>query len=299
LRPRLLVLSGPLKDSTIPLSEDELTIGRDASNGIAVTDPSVSRKHCLISRQDGGFRVRDLDSRNGTLVNGTGVEEQWLQHGDQISAGDSSFLFLLEEEEVAPAPSRVEFEDAQSTSETTIIHPRDVVYLQPERLLRELPATSRVARNLNALLKISRIVHAIRDLDDLQGQLLDLIFEVVPAGRGAILLADQESQQFNSTFARMRQSGRAQLVKVSRTVARQVLEQGISILGSDVPSCGAFPFVRALDRVSARNRVHLSRQRQPGYSTSRRTFTTGNGDRRHFRGSAGERSPTAMAGAGE
>jgi transcriptional regulator with GAF, ATPase, and Fis domain len=246
LRPRLLVLSGPLKDSTIPLSEDELTIGRDASNGIAVTDPSVSRKHCLISRQDGGFRVRDLDSRNGTLVNGTGVEEQWLQHGDQISAGDSSFLFLLEEEEVAPAPSRVEFEDAQSTSETTIIHPRDVVYLQPERLLRELPATSRVARNLNALLKISRIVHAIRDLDDLQGQLLDLIFEVVPAGRGAILLADQESQQFNSTFARMRQSGRAQLVKVSRTVARQVLEQGISILGSDVPSCGDLKEIESL-----------------------------------------------------
>jgi transcriptional regulator with GAF, ATPase, and Fis domain len=246
LRPRLLVLSGPLKDSTIPLSEDELTIGRDASNGIAVTDPSVSRKHCLISRQDGGFRVRDLDSRNGTLVNGTGVEEQWLQHEDQISAGDSSFLFLLEEEEVAPAPSRVEFEDAQSTSETTIIHPRDVVYLQPERLLRELPATSRVARNLNALLKISRIVHAIRDLDDLQGQLLDLIFEVVPAGRGAILLADQESQQFNSTFARMRQSGRAQLVKVSRTVARQVLEQGISILGSDVPSCGDLKEIESL-----------------------------------------------------
>jgi Nif-specific regulatory protein len=200
----------------------------------------------LISRQDGGFRVRDLDSRNGTLVNGTGVEEQWLQHGDQISAGDSSFLFLLEEEEVAPAPSRVEFEDAQSTSETTIIHPRDVVYLQPERLLRELPATSRVARNLNALLKISRIVHAIRDLDDLQGQLLDLIFEVVPAGRGAILLADQESQQFNSTFARMRQSGRAQLVKVSRTVARQVLEQGISILGSDVPSCGDLKEIESL-----------------------------------------------------
>ena len=246
MRPRLLVLSGPLKDSTIPLSEDELTIGRDASNGIAVTDPSVSRKHCLVSRHEGRFRVRDLDSRNGTQVNGSGVEEQWLEHGDQISAGDSSFLFLLEEEEVEPAPSRVEFEDAQSTSETTIIHPRDVVYLQPERLLRELPATSRVARNLNALLKISRIVHAIRDLDDLQGQLLDLIFEVVPAGRGAILLADQESQQFNSTFARMRQSGRAQLVKVSRTVARQVLEQGISILGSDVPSCGDLKEIESL-----------------------------------------------------
>jgi Nif-specific regulatory protein len=233
MRPRLLVLSGPLKDSTISLSEGEVTVGRDASNGIAVVDPSVSRKHCLVSWNEGRFRVRDLDSRNGTLVNGNGIEEQWLEHGDQIATGDSSFLFLLDED-VTAAVSRVEFEDAEAIAETTIIHPRDVVYLQPDRLLRELPATSRVARNLNALLKISRIVHAIRDLDDLQGQLLDLIFEVVPAGRGAILLAERESHEFNSTFARMRHAGQAQLVKVSRTVARQVLEQGIAMLGSDV-----------------------------------------------------------------
>ena len=246
MRPRLLVLSGPLKDSTIPLSEGEITIGREASNGIAVVDPSVSRKHCLLSGQDGRFLVRDLDSRNGTLVNGAAVDEQGLQHGDEIAAGDSSFLFLLQDEDVTAAASRVEFEDAQATAETTIIHPRDVVYLQPDRLLRELPATSRVARNLNALLKISRIVHAIRDLNDLQGQLLDLIFEVVPAGRGAILLADREGHEFNSMFARMRQAGQSQLVKVSRTVARQVLEQGIAMLGSDVPSSSELREVESL-----------------------------------------------------
>jgi len=234
LRPRLVVLTGPLKDSIIPLAEGEVTIGRDAANGIGVVDPSVSRKHCVLSAQDGRFRVRDLDSRNGTLVNGASIEEQWLQHGDEIAAGDSSFLFLLEEDDLIPAEGGVEFEDGQTTAETTVIHPRDVVYLQPDRLLRELPASSRVARNLNALLKISRIVHAIRDLNDLQGQLLDLIFEVVPAGRGAILLADREGQQFNSTFARMRHASHAPLVKVSRTVARQVLEQGIAMLGSDV-----------------------------------------------------------------
>jgi transcriptional regulator with GAF, ATPase, and Fis domain len=235
LHPRLLVLSGPLKDSTIPLAEGEVTIGREAANGIAVADPSVSRKHCLLSWQEGRFRVRDLESRNGTLVNGAGVEEQWLQHGDEIATGDSSFLFLLEDENLALAAGGVEFEEAQFTAETTILHPRDVVYLQPDRLLQELPATSRVARNLNALLKISRIVHAIRDLNELQGQILDLIFEIAPAGRGAILLADREGQQFNSMFARMRQAGQAPLVKVSRTIARQVLEQGIAILGSDVP----------------------------------------------------------------
>jgi transcriptional regulator with GAF, ATPase, and Fis domain len=236
VRPRLLVLSGPLKDSVIPLPEGEITIGRDTSNGIAVADPSVSRKHCLIGGEDGQFRVRDLESRNSTLVNGSEVREHWLQHGDQIATGDSSFLFLLEDEDATVPLGRVEFEDAALTTETTIIHPKDVVYLHPDRLLRELPPTSRVACNLNALLKISRIVHAIRDLNELQGQLLDLIFEVIPAGRGAILLADREGRQFNSMFARMKQAGKTPLVKVSRTIAQQVLEQGIAVLGSDVLS---------------------------------------------------------------
>ncbi len=232
MRPRLVVLSGPLKDSTIPLAEGEISIGREAGNGIALPDTSVSRRHCVLSWQDGRYRVRDVASRNGTLVNGTVIEEMWLAHGDQITTGDSSFLLLLEEEDV-PAPGRVEFEEAEFKAPTTIIHPRDVMYLQPDRLQRELPANSRVARNLNALLNICRIVHAIRGLNDLQGQLLDLIFEVAPAGRGAILLADSGGE-FNATFVRMREAGETQLVRVSRTIANQVLRQGVAILGSDV-----------------------------------------------------------------
>jgi hypothetical protein len=290
------VLSGPLKDSTIPLTEDEVTIGRDPANGIAVTDPSVSRKHCTLSSEEGRFRVRDLESRNGTLVNGVAVQQHYLQHGDQIAAGDSGFLFLLEEDDTVPVASRVEFENADFAAATTIIHPRDVVYLQPDRLSRELPSNSRLANNLNALLKISRVVHAIRDLNELQGQLLDLIFEVVPAGRGAILLADSEGQQFNSMFARVRQTGKAPLVKVSRTVARQVLEQGIAILGSDVP---ANDQLRAADRVPARDWMHLPRQRQPRRPSSGRPSAAGDGDCRHFCGRAGKCPAAALAGAGK
>ena len=253
MRPRLLVLSGPLKSLKIALAEGEVTVGRDASNGIAVADPSVSRKHFRLNGRDGIFRVQDLDSRNGTLVNGTAVEEHRLEHGDEIVVGDSSFLFLVEDEETVPPGSGVEFEEARSTAETTIIHPRDVVYLQPDRLLRELPESSRVARNLNALLQISRVVHAIRDLNELQSQLLELIFEIVPAGRGAILLADRDGQEFNSTFARMREPGKTQLVKVSRTVARQVLEQGVAILGSDVPSSDELREVESLASLQIRS----------------------------------------------
>ena len=97
MRPRLLVIAGPMKDSTIPLPDGEATLGRDPTNAVAVADASVSRKHCLLRREeDGRFHIKDLDSRNGTMVNGTAVKTGWLRHGDEIATGDSMFLFLLE-----------------------------------------------------------------------------------------------------------------------------------------------------------------------------------------------------------
>src|SRR5271169_524248 len=256
LRPRLLVIAGPSKDSTIPLPDGEATLGRDPTNAVAVADASVSRKHCLLRRgEDGRFQIKDLDSRNGTLVNGLAVKEQWLRHGDEIATGDSVFLFLVEDEGKAVPASRVEFDESHPTAETKLIHPREVVYLQPDRLLRELPASSQVARNLSALLKISRVVHAIRDLEELQAQLLDLIFEVVPAGRGAILLAEGAAQDFNCLYARTRQAGQPQLVRVSRTIARQVMKENVAILGMDVPASGKLREVESLVASDVRSLV--------------------------------------------
>jgi Nif-specific regulatory protein len=240
-----VVIAGPAKDSTIPLPEGEATIGRDPTSTVAVVDPSVSRKHCILRPEDGRFQIKDLESRNGTQVNGVAVKEQWLRHGDEIATGDSVFLFLLDEDERSNPRSRVEFDESRPTAETKIIHPREVVYLQPDRLLRELPATSQIARNLSALLKISRVVHAIRDLEELQAQLLDLIFEVIPAGRGAILLSEGTGQDFNCFYARTRQTGQPQLIRVSRTIARQVMKDNVAILGVDV-STGALRDVESL-----------------------------------------------------
>src|ERR1700740_2055989 len=87
LRPRLLAIAGPLKETTIPLPAGGATLGREPTNAVAVTDPSVSRKHCLFRQVDGRFQVRDLGSRNETVVNGVAVKEQWLRHGDEITVG--------------------------------------------------------------------------------------------------------------------------------------------------------------------------------------------------------------------
>ena len=71
----LEALSGPLKGSSIPLSSDRTTIGREPSHAISVVDAGVSRKHCVIVREEGEFKIQDLNSRNSTFVNGVPVIE--------------------------------------------------------------------------------------------------------------------------------------------------------------------------------------------------------------------------------
>src|SRR5215468_5864449 len=102
--PRLAVVTGPLSGRTYPLTEAEFSIGRGASNQLCVTDRLMSRLHCLIRRDPDGFTIRDLDSRNGTFVNGVPVTERPLKHGDQISIAASVFVFLVDDG-VPPAPA--------------------------------------------------------------------------------------------------------------------------------------------------------------------------------------------------
>lgn len=252
MNPRLLAIAGPLKDSTFALPSGEIHIGRDPSNLLSINDLSLSRRHCALSRDDDGYKIRDLDSRNGTSVNGVSVKETRLRHGDQISVGDSIFLLLLQDEAEEPAEGRVEYEDSL-TQATAQLRPQDVLYLQSERILKELPASSRVARNLNVLLKISRVVHSIRDLEELQEQILKLIFEVVPAERGAILLDDKGDEHFASVFARHRIAKSVFPVPISRTIARQVMKEGLAILGADVPSSTNLAGVESLVECQVRS----------------------------------------------
>ena len=249
MKPRLQVAAGPLTDSTYFLTEPELRIGRDPSNSLAISDLSLSRRHCVLSREQDIYKICDLDSRNGTFVNGGAVSEKQLSHGDRISVGESVFVFLDREEEEQDADGairgEVEFDDS-ITQATTQIRPQDVIYLQPDRILKELPAPSRVGRNLNALLKISRVVHSTSDLNQLQGQILELIFQVVPAERGAILLDGTGSEKFSSLFVHPKPDKRGEPVRVSRTITRQVMKQGVAILGADVPGSGGLSGVESL-----------------------------------------------------
>src|ERR1044071_3659959 len=97
---RLTAISGTLKGTTFALTQDEVSIGRDLSNTISINDPSISRRHCIISKNGGSesFHVVDRESFNGTFVNGLRVVDHALTHRDQIGLGDLRFIFLTHDD---------------------------------------------------------------------------------------------------------------------------------------------------------------------------------------------------------
>jgi pSer/pThr/pTyr-binding forkhead associated (FHA) protein len=98
----LVILSGGAAGSEFELEESSVTLGREPSGGLRFDDAAMSREHVVFEFVDGGFRVRDLGSMNGTLVNGSEARTAELKNGDRIQIGGHVFQFVLEQRERAP-----------------------------------------------------------------------------------------------------------------------------------------------------------------------------------------------------
>jgi transcriptional regulator with GAF, ATPase, and Fis domain len=251
--PRLVGIGGPLKGIAFSLPPGEVSIGRDSSNQLWAPDPALSRRHCLLVAGDGQVSIRDLGSRNGTLVNGVPIEQQQIRHGDQIYIGDSVLLFLLNEEGEHSARNPVEFQDtAAFEGSPLLLRAEDSLYLQPGKVGTTLPPSARRARDLNSLLKVATGIGGIRDQDSLQWQLLGFIFDVVPAERGAVLLCDHP-EEFTSTAAWDRIRGPGHPVRVSSTVVQRALKERIGLVVSDVLGNEALRQVKTLSELKVRS----------------------------------------------
>jgi two-component system, cell cycle response regulator len=89
----LTVIAGPRVGEIFTLIDEEIFIGRGAGCSIQIDDPGISRRHAKIIRQSlVSCVVQDLDSRNGTFVNGKRVSSARLAEGDRLGVGDTIVL---------------------------------------------------------------------------------------------------------------------------------------------------------------------------------------------------------------
>ncbi|HEV2861377.1 MAG TPA: sigma 54-interacting transcriptional regulator [Pyrinomonadaceae bacterium] len=247
MNPRLVFIAGPLKDTVCALGADEVSIGRDSANLLTVPDSLLSRRHCLVRPEGERFKLVDLESLNGTFVNGRPVREHALSHGDQIDVGESRVVFMTGEADTVPSSDPVQISERQMTAHSTMrLRAEDALYLRPRESWAQLPPVASMARDLSLLVKVSTSINSVRGAEALMRELLSLVFEAVPAERGAILLTAEDGE-IVSEFGLDRAGRAGRSVTVSRTVVSQVLKEGEAVLANDVYDAEQFAGAESIE----------------------------------------------------
>ena len=234
----LFVLQGRDKGKRYDLRSEPLSLGRDASNGIQVSDSEVSRRHAEIRQDDQGYLLVDLASSNGSFVNGEQAAERRLINGDRVQLGRTLFLFT----------------DADERSDANLVHDVDIVGhgdIEGSRIVKavsqesgsqifgppdaaESPWLARARSNLQIMYRTALAVSHTLDIDQLLARIMDLIFEWVEADRGCIMLVDHETDELSPAVSRNRRGVKSdERMAISRTILDYVMQQKEGVLTSD------------------------------------------------------------------
>jgi len=225
VNPELLVMTGPQQGCSYAIIMDSFAIGRDSGNQLSLTDGSASREHCVILRQGDDFVIRDLGSFNGTLVNDARVTERVLVHGDWIKIGRSLLQFLTGDETV--------WEESSGDTRTIEIPAGQV----------QLSGALENSTDLHAMLRVSIMLQSFHALykvrrsparSTLERHLLEFIFEVIPANRGAVLLYEEELREPASLPVWSAASAPHRPAVINRTLVRRVMQERCGLIVENV-----------------------------------------------------------------
>ncbi|HVS38391.1 MAG TPA: sigma 54-interacting transcriptional regulator [Gemmataceae bacterium] len=181
------------------------TLGRAASNRIVLKDDLCSREHAEISAAEGRWRIRDLNSLNGTRVNGAALEaDQELAPRDEVQLGRTSFLFVEDMSQLPDLPQPDERSGGvnikKRLGQTRFLTPAPATVGQDGDASTTAtagpPPRHALSRDLSLLYRLALDMGSAADYEALCSIVLDSLLEATPAEVGAILtVADGGEEQ--------------------------------------------------------------------------------------------------------
>ena len=227
-----------------------VVVGRAVTSDVPIYDPTISRRHAEVSLTEGGVKVKDVGSSNGTFLNGARITEAIAGENDVITFGKVAFRV---KEVTAPAP-----------------RPKVVPPLPSEfgakagsTILRQLPVTNsggvpaivldspagpshlrvsapsleeRRQKKLELLLEISKELSRQQELDRLLDKVVDFTFQIMNVDRVSILLLEEATGELVPKISKGRTAQSAASKHVPQSIARRVVEERVAILSDNTPA---------------------------------------------------------------
>lgn len=245
--PYLDAITGPAMGRRYQLENSQYILGRHPECDIVLESGSVSRQHARISKNGPSFVLEDLKSRNGSFVNGRLINEPTkLLEGDTIRICDIELNYHEEAESSALTAHgtnegsalgiMIVEDDAESGSATRSVTAKlDVRGSQYGIQLSASPEAK-----LAAILEIMKNLGKAVSLDEVLPKVLDTLFTIfIQADRGFIVLNDAEGQ-LKPKWVKTRRADQEEMVRVSRTVLREVMQTKEAIISLDAGSDSRF-----------------------------------------------------------
>jgi len=238
----LKVKKGLQEGKIYPIGKEDISIGRDPSNEIFLSDILVSRKHARVFRMGKDLIIEDLCSVNGTRVNDQAVTRQILRAGDEITLGATVLQVMANHFSDDAAPESNAFAPAASiVPDETTFKEATVRLTIPSSAaksftgLASAPEDARKAyQRLHFIYQIFTDFAAIRHLPTLLNRSLERAVEMLGADRGAIMLLDEEIGEMVPQATCMRHEAAQQsVISVSKTIAKRAFDTEESILTWD------------------------------------------------------------------
>lgn len=249
-QPQLLVRPLHGEPFRFPVDKPVIAIGRSKRNDLVLADQWLSRHHAEIRHENGTFFIQDLDSRNGTLVNGVRIDSKVaLRNGDIVTLGDQTLTFILESSGSVILSEGI----GELDMEGTVVVPTEQLLAathgqeetwdhlkgreaRPVSALAEDPARI-VKQNqiLTALSQASMALISDRPVTELLEFILELAFRVVKAERGFLMLTDSgiHDLEVKAVRSSSEHDRSAEEITFSRSIAEKVINEKVSILTSN------------------------------------------------------------------
>ncbi len=260
------VIRGRDNGNHFPIRGATATIGREAVHQIRLQDTEVSRNHAqLIRLEDGGHRIADNGSSNGTYVNSRRVDQKVLQSGDRVQVGRTLMIYTGGPETQPPARAeavvivgdqpadevshiRSSLESLrvshasllgergqprqarQSSGGSPVIHPRSATRSDTPSAEEEIDQANRLStHDWEIIFQVGQAISRTIDLDDLLNQVLDLIFEWIECDRGCFLMLDDVTGHLVPSYSRDRKAPPKNSQATRRmTISRTILDHVMS-----------------------------------------------------------------------
>lgn len=229
-----LTLTGVGPEPTVLDLAGETIVGRSIKAHIQIDGDLVSRQHARFYEEDGRWYVEDLDSRNGTLLNGNKVKTSLLRSGDVVMIGYGRIVFEEEHPESSSFDVSI-VEGPVGDTQSSVVVADDEPDSHSATMALSYKDLVMVNQRISTIVRVGQRITNLLDRDELLREVMETFFELYPqADRGCVVLKDQNDVfRLATTYQRQGLAATISVVNISTSLIELVRREKKAVLSAD------------------------------------------------------------------